>query len=163
MSRIIPIFAASVLSLAAVSTVNAADSIEVGALDCVVEGGASFVFGSSRNLECTFSSADPDAPKETYVGVINKYGIDIGVTGKELIHWVVVAPANSAYATGELAGNYAGASASASFAAGLGANVLVGGSDASFALQPVSIQAQEGVNLAIGIAELQLEAAGPRG
>lgn len=163
MTRIVPIAAAGLLSLVAISAASAADSVEVGALECVVEGGASFVFGSSRNLECTFSSADPDAPKETYVGVINKYGVDIGVTGKELIHWVVVAPANSAYASGELAGSYAGASASASFAAGLGANVLVGGSEASFALQPVSIQAQEGVNLAIGIAELRLQAAGPRG
>lgn len=163
MNRAIPVLAAAVLSLSAVNVSAAADSVEVGALDCVVEGGASFVFGSSRNIECTFSPADPNAPKDVYAGVINKWGVDIGVKGKELIHWVVVAPADSAYAAGALAGDYAGASASAAFAAGLGANVLVGGSERSFALQPVSVQAQEGVNLAVGIAELKLEAVTPRG
>jgi Protein of unknown function (DUF992). len=163
MTRAIPVLAALALSLSAAGAVKAADSVEVGTLDCVVEGGASFVFGSSRNLECTFTSVDPNSPGETYTGVIDKFGIDIGVKGKELIHWVVVAPANSAYAAGELAGEYTGASASASFAAGLGANVLVGGSERSFALQPVSVQAQEGVNLAVGIAQMKLAAAGPRG
>nr|WP_324288655.1 DUF992 domain-containing protein [Hoeflea alexandrii] len=38
----------------------------------------------------------------------------------------------------------------------VGVNLLVGGSDDTFSLQPVSVQAQEGVNVAIGIAELQL-------
>ena len=152
-----------VATLAILSTMTAVpafaqDSIEVGALDCTVEGGMGFIFGSSKDLVCTFTPADPDAAKETYTGEINKFGVDLGITGTTLIHWVVVAPTDAAYGTGELAGTYAGATASASFAAGLGANVLVGGSDSSFALQPVSVQAQEGVNVAVGVAELTLEA-----
>jgi hypothetical protein len=39
---------------------------------------------------------------------------------------------------------------------GLGANVLVGGSNWTIALQPVSVQGQVGLNLAVGFAELQL-------
>ena len=45
---------------------------------------------------------------------------------------------------------------SATFAVGLGANVLVGGSNKSFALQPVSIQTQTGLNVAAGVTELEL-------
>ncbi len=136
--------------------VDDVDTVKVGVLNCIVEGGAGYVFGSSKDLACTFSSADDSMPDETYVGTINKFGIDIGVTGKALMTWAVVAPADAAYAPGQLAGDYTGATASASFAAGLGANVLVGNSNSSIALQPVSVQAQEGVNVAAGIAELSL-------
>jgi SOS-response transcriptional repressor LexA len=38
----------------------------------------------------------------------------------------------------------------------LGANVLVGGSQRSVALQPLSLQGQTGINIAAGIGELQL-------
>ncbi|MBW3095863.1 DUF992 domain-containing protein [Pseudohoeflea coraliihabitans] len=132
------------------------DTVEVGALNCVVEGGGSFIFGSSRDLACTFTSAaDPDM-EEVYVGQIDKFGIDLGVTGTTLMSWAVVAPANSDFVTGALAGQYVGATASASFAAGLGANVLVSSGGGSIALQPVSVQAQEGVNVAAGIAQLTL-------
>jgi hypothetical protein len=58
-----------------------------------------------------------------------------------------------------LAGDYVGASGEASIAAGLGANVLVGGSNRTVALQPLSIQGQVGLNLALGVAELRLRPA----
>jgi hypothetical protein len=57
---------------------------------------------------------------------------------------------------GFLAGDYVGASGDVAIAAGLGANVLVGGSNRTVALQPVSVSAQTGFNLAIGIADLYL-------
>ena len=40
---------------------------------------------------------------------------------------------------------------------GLGANVLVGGSQNTVALQPVSVEAQVGVNIAAGLAKFTLE------
>jgi hypothetical protein len=55
-----------------------------------------------------------------------------------------------------LAGDYAGASGEATIAVGLGANVLVGGSNRTVALQPVSVSGQLGLNLAIGVADLRL-------
>jgi len=57
---------------------------------------------------------------------------------------------------GELAGTYAGATAEATIGVGLGAHILVGGSNQTIALQPVSVQGQVGVNLAVGFAELEL-------
>ena len=43
--------------------------------------------------------------------------------------------------------------------AGLGANVLLGGSERTVALQPVSVQGQTGLNLAVGVAALELRPA----
>ena len=60
---------------------------------------------------------------------------------------------------GALAGNYGGASAEATVGAGIGANVLVGGSDRTVALQPVSVQGQAGLNVAAGVAGLDLQPA----
>jgi len=79
------------------------------------------------------------------------------VTGKGVMAWAVFAPGK--LKAGALAGHYVGASAEASVAVGLGANVLVGGSDKSIALQPLSVQAQTGLNLAAGVASLRLKKA----
>ena len=107
-----------------------------------------------RTLSCTFSPAG--RPPENYFGVVRKFGLDVGVTGASLIRWVVLAPTVDAYAPGALAGNYVGVSAEATAGVGLGANALVGGSGETFVLQPVSVQAQEGLNLAIGFSSFQL-------
>ena len=60
---------------------------------------------------------------------------------------------------GMLTGTYVGASAEASIAAGLGANVLVGGSNRAVALQPLSVQGQTGLNIAAGVSQLDLRLA----
>lgn len=149
--------ACAVALFAASAPAQAQDGgVQLGQLVCEVEGGAGFIFGSSKNLTCTFTPANDSFPQETYTGVINKYGVDIGVTGDAVILWTVVAAEFDVYAPNALAGTYRGATASAAFAAGLGANVLVGGSDETFALQPVSISAAEGVNVAVGLAEVVL-------
>ena len=72
------------------------------------------------------------------------------------MQWLVLAPSSHVYAPGALAGDYIGASAEVSAAVGGGANVLVGGSNRSFTLQPVSVQAQTGLNVAVGVAQFQL-------
>ena len=59
---------------------------------------------------------------------------------------------------GLLAGDYVGASGEATIAAGLGANVLIGGSNRTVALQPLSVTGQVGLNLAVGVADLQTAA-----
>lgn len=141
-------------ALMGASAAKAEGGVQLGQLNCEVAGGAGFIFGSSKELNCTFNSAD--GTEETYTGVINKYGIDIGVTGKAVILWTVVAAEADKYQPGALAGTYSGASAQAAFAAGLGANVLVGGSSDSFALQPVSVNATEGINVAVGFAQVKL-------
>jgi hypothetical protein len=71
--------------------------------------------------------------------------------------WQVLAPSTRKF--GALAGHYAGASGEATVGAGVGANVLVGGSDRTVTLQPLSVQGQVGLNLAVGVAELELQPA----
>nr|WP_306267906.1 DUF992 domain-containing protein [Pararhizobium sp. IMCC3301] len=130
--------------------------VQLGQLTCEVEGGVGFIFGSSKDLICTFNPANDSLPEEIYTGTINKYGIDIGITGESVILWTVVAAEDDVYAPRALAGTYTGATASAAFAVGLGANVLVGGSSESFALQPVSVSGSTGINVAVGLAQIEL-------
>ena len=154
-SKLIKSLAVSAIVLA--STPVFADDVELGLLDCAVEGGMGFVFGSTKDVSCEFVPADDSMPREPYFGAITKYGLDIGVTGATVMKWIVLAPTSGTpYEKGSLAGTYAGASADASVGAGGGAKLLVGGSNETFSLQPLSIQAQEGVNVAVGIAELEL-------
>lgn len=139
------------------SAANAQSSVKLGLLDCEVAGGVGFIIGSTKDLSCVFNPAG-GGRREAYAGVVQKFGLDIGVTGKTLIRWLVLAPTAKAYRPGALAGDYVGASAEATVFVGLGANALVGGSDRTFALQPVSVQAQEGLNIAVGFSSFQLRA-----
>ena len=129
--------------------------VELGVLDCAVSGGAGFIIGSTKDLSCTFNPAGK-RPAEPYFGVVKKFGLDIGVTGKSVITWLVLAPTSASYAPGALAGDYAGASAEATLGVGVGANALIGGSNRSFVLQPLSVGAQRGINLAVGFSSFQL-------
>ena len=133
--------------------------VEVGRLDCVIEGGTGFIVGSSKDLACTFDPVGSEFAPEPYFGVVNKYGLDVGTTGATFMQWIVLAPSADVYAPGSLAGNYVGASAGASVGVGAGANLLVGGSGSSFTLQPLSVETQTGVNIAIGVTDFQLRSA----
>lgn len=145
---------AAVASLFIAGTAQAADMVQVGRLSCDVAGGVGLILGSSKDVTCTFKRKDHDA--ESYTGEINKLGIDIGVTEKSHIEWLVFAAADRNIDTGALAGTYLGASAEATVGVGLGGNVLIGGFEKSFALQPFSVQAQTGLNIAVGVAGLTL-------
>jgi hypothetical protein len=57
---------------------------------------------------------------------------------------------------GALAGSYAGATASATVGVGVGANALIGGSNNTVALQPLSIEGNRGLNVAAGIGAITL-------
>lgn len=129
--------------------------VEVGVLNCSVSGGAGFVIGSSKRLECTFKG--PGGRREAYFGRVNKIGLDVGTTAKGVMSWAVLAPTINDVAPGALAGNYAGVSGEATVGVGLSANALVGGSRRTIALQPLSVGAQEGLNIAVGVTALTLE------
>jgi len=143
--------AAAVLSVAGMSAPALAD-VKIGTLVCDVSGGIGLIIGSSKSVRCTFNRADGGA--EYYSGSINKYGLDIGVTKSATMAWVVLAPGLPG--PGALGGSYGGATAEATVGVGAGANVLVGGLDRSIALQPLSVQAQTGLNVAAGVASLTL-------
>jgi hypothetical protein len=130
-----------------------AQRIRTGVLNCDVSAGIGLIIGSQRSVNCLFTPDQP-GPQEGYFGTISKLGLDIGVTAGGVMVWGVYADTTRGY--GFLAGDYAGASGEVTIAAGLGANVLVGGSSRTVALQPVSIGSQIGLNLAVGVANLSL-------
>jgi len=142
-------------SLAFIGAAQADDSagVKAGVLTCNVASGWGFVFGSSKDLNCTYSET-PDHV-EHYVGKITKIGVDIGYTQGGVIAWGVVAP-SATLAPGALAGSYAGVSAEATAGVGVGANALVGGSDHHVTLQPVSVEGMTGLNAAGGISGITL-------
>lgn len=127
--------------------------VQIGVLSCKVAGGPGFVFGSSKDLECKYEGIN--GAREGYHGSITKFGIDLGFTGSSYMVWTVFAPSHD-LPEGSLAGNYGGVSAEATVGLGVGANALIGGFKHSIALQPLSGQVQEGLNIAVGIAELSL-------
>src|ERR1700687_3644594 len=90
-----------------------------------------------------------------HTGSISKFGADIGYLESAVILWAVAAPTND-LSPGALAGHYGGVQASVALGVGAGANVLLGGFHKSIALQPVSVEDQNGLNVAAGIAELTL-------
>ncbi len=145
---------AAVLALAAVAgTAQAQERVQAGSLTCDVSAGIGLIIGSQRNVSCTFTPASP-GPIEYYTGTISKLGVDVGVTTGGVMVWAVYAPTNRP--RGALGGTYAGAAAEASLIAGLGANALVGGNNRTIALQPFSVQGQVGLNIAAGVAGLDL-------
>ena len=153
----IALAAAAVLAAAALPTPTLAQSnVKIGTLDCDISGGIGLVIGSKKEMSCSFLAA-AGGRRETYLGSISKFGLDIGATTGGRMVWAVYAPSEGF--RGSLAGRYAGATAEATVGAGLGANVLVGGSHRTIALQPLSVQGQTGLNLAVGVAGLNLHRA----
>lgn len=134
--------------------------VEVGMLDCTGKGGLGLILASHKEVACRFTPTGHSGPAQAYVGSISKYGVDIGATGRTVMSWLVVAPTNSPVSAGSLSGYYVGASAEATAVIGAGANILVGGSNQSYMLQPVSVQGQAGINVAVGVSQFILRSAG---
>ena len=152
------LFAAAVIaagSLALTATPSAAQprQVQVGTLTCSLSASIGLIVASQKNVNCVFRGR-PGEPEEAYTGTMTTVGVDIGVTSGGVIIWAVFADTDRYF--GMLTGTYAGATAEVSVAAGLGANVLVGGSHRSVALQPLSVQGQIGLNVAGGIGALEL-------
>jgi Protein of unknown function (DUF992) len=159
MRRSILLFGAATGALVALLAVaNAQQPIQrvrVGVLEC--RGGASigFIVGSVTNLGCVLRV--DGLPDDRYIATIRKVGVDLGITQESALAWGVYAPV-ARLGPGDLSGNYAGAQGSASVGVGVGVggNVLVGGSNNSIALQPLSVQGQVGLNVAAGLESLEL-------
>jgi hypothetical protein len=132
----------------------ATHGVKVGELTCSVASGWGFVFGSSKDLRCVFRQDNKHAVH--YSGSISKFGVDIGYTEGGILVWGVVAP-TSDIRDGALEGDYVGVSAGATAGVGVGANVLVGGFDKAFSLQPLSVSGNKGLNVAAGIGSITLK------
>lgn len=130
-----------------------AAGVKAGSLTCNVDDGWGLVFGSSRNLDCTY--ADTNGSVERYTGHIDKFGVDIGYHAGGILAWAVFAPTANV-AKGAMAGSYGGVTGGAAVGVGANANVLIGGSNKTVSLQPVSIEGMAGLNVAAGIANITL-------
>ncbi len=137
---------------AAIAPASAQSRVQVGTLACSVSAGVGLIIASQRNVNCTFKPEN--APPEAYTGTMTVVGLDVGFTTGSAIVWGVFAGTNRY--TGMLSGTYAGGTAHATVGAGIGANALIGGSNNSVALQPLSVQGQVGLNAAAGIGALTL-------
>ncbi|PTM93478.1 DUF992 domain-containing protein [Mycoplana dimorpha] len=121
------------------------DGVKIGMLSCDVGGGAGYLLGSAKTVDCVFNSTR--GTQERYTGVIRKMGVDLGFTTRGRLAWAVFAP-TAGYHRGALAGVYSGATAEATVGAGVGTNILFGGTANAIQLQTISVTGQLGLNLA---------------
>jgi hypothetical protein len=129
---------------------------QVGILNCRLNPSVGFIIAGHQSMECSFAPAGP-FPAQPYQGAINTVGLDIGVSAGGVLAWTVFAP-STGVAVGALAGEYVGASGDIGLGVGAGANILLGGSGRTFALQPLSVEGSVAVNIALGVSMLKLRA-----
>ena len=99
---------------------------QVGGLSCRVDPSIGFLIFGHQPMDCRFTPNTPAMPPQFYDGAINTVGLDVGVSGD------------------------------IGLGVGAGANVLLGGSARSFALQPLSLQGSIAVNVVLGVSSLKL-------
>jgi hypothetical protein len=138
--------------IAIAPTVAHANRVAVGTLECRSPGAISLIV-AINDYDCHFYSTSGRVYR--YAGRITSLGLQAGITGHEVLIWRVYAP-TSTVESHALRGNYAGAHAAAAFIVGLGANVMVGGSDRTISLQPVSVEAKTGLDFALAGAAMSL-------
>jgi hypothetical protein len=149
-----PLAFAAMLTFVPPAIGETTSNVKAGMLNCKLSPSIGFIIGSQQTMSCRYTPNSPHPP-ETYTGTMGTIGLDIGVTAGGALAWAVLAPTD-APPPGALAGTYVGATGDASFGVGAGANVLVGGSAHTVSLQPLSVEGEAGVNLALGVSGLTL-------
>ena len=128
---------------------------QAGMLRCVVNPSIGFIIAGHQSMECRFTPSAPNLPPQAYAGALNMIGLNIGISAGGVFGWAVLAP-TVGIPLGALAGEYVGASGDIAVGLGVGANVLVGGSGRTIALQPVSLEGSVALDVALGVSSLQL-------
>lgn len=131
---------------------------QVGALTCAVDPSVGFILVGHQPMQCTYTPSLAPAPPQYYDGAINTVGIDIGVSAGSVLAWGVFAP-TTGLPQAALSGEYVGASGDLGIGVGAGANVLLGGSGRTVALQPLSLQGSLAFNVVLGVSSLKLRPA----
>ncbi len=149
------VFASAVFAIACiVQPATAQSNINVGALSCDVSAGIGMILAQKQTMRCTFRP-NKGGPVDLYLGQINEYGVGIGEVAAGHLIWGVVAP-SSGVPAGALAGTYVGVGGEVTVGAGVGGNVLIGGTGRAFSLQPISVEGQTGLNIAGGVTTVTL-------
>ena len=154
----LPIIAAALAAVvASFSPASAQQSVQVGTLECHGGKNIGFVVTSATQLHCVFVGGG--RRPEPYVANVTRFGADLGFTETTKLAWAVFAPTYRV-GRGDLSGSYGGVGSNASVGVGGGGNVLVGGSSNTYALQPLSLQGQIGLNVAGGFVGVELHQEG---
>ena len=153
------IFVAAFFGLALTATTPAHAFVEAGMLSCRSCGTGRLCcrIGTRVRLRvraCLRCFA------QFYHGTVSRFGAQIGFTNDVAMGWIVLA-ATSRVGAGAVAGGYVGVTGGATVGVGVGANGLVGGLNNSFALQPVSVEGQTGLNVIATVTGLDLQPARP--
>ena len=130
---------------------------QVGSLMCKVNPSVGFIIFGHQPMECTYTPTMAPAPPQYYDGAINTVGLDIGINAGSVLGWGVFAPTIGVIRRAcrrICRGHWR-----CRLGIGGGANVLVGGSARTFALQPLSLQGSIAVNAVLGVSSLKLRPA----
>ena len=128
---------------------------QVGGLSCQVDPNVGFIVVGRQSMRCLFTPNASPQPREAYAGALNTVGLSVGISAGGVLGWAVFAP-TAGVPLGALAGEYVGASADVGLGLGAGANVLLGGSNRTIALQPLSLQGSIALNVVAGLSSLTL-------
>ena len=151
----------SVFFIAVTSLYAGTEGVKMGTLTVTALPGTgqNLIFKSSVDVEAIFT--DTAGNKEYYIGEMGyKLGVDLSVKSHDQLAYLVFSP-SSDYTTGSYAleGKYFGQKASASLGVGVGVQVLLGGFDKSFTLQPLALKGTEGYGVSAGLGYLYLQKA----
>jgi hypothetical protein len=140
-------------ALIATGSAAAQPRVQAGILQCRGAPTASFIVGSVHQVGCVFQL--DRGRRHRYYGFVRRVGLDIGFTEQSTLAWAVLAPTDR-IGPGDLSGTYGGLTAAGAIGTGANASALVGGSNNELSLQPLSFDGQTGLNVALGIAGLEL-------
>jgi hypothetical protein len=146
------------LSLGAAFSGPAAAQSWTQTLSCQVDPNIGFIIVGHQPMQCVYTQAPgamPQIPPQSYDGALSTVGLSIGFSAGSVLGWAVFAPTTGVPA-GALAGEYVGVSADVGIGLGAGANVLLGGSNRTIALQPLSLQGSAALNIIAGVSSLKL-------
>ncbi|MDX1512528.1 MAG: DUF992 domain-containing protein [Gammaproteobacteria bacterium] len=137
---------------------NASADVELGILKCrsVPESRINLVIRSTVDIKCVLKYIDGTVERyrgETGIAI----GLDLSFKGDEEFAFSVIAASEIKPGEHPLTGKYVGARLSASAGIGLGAAALIGGSNQSFGLTPLALEANRGAGIAGGVGFLYIE------
>jgi hypothetical protein len=160
--RMVTAIGLSCLMLLGASALHAREEgIKIGSLVIKAVPGTreNLLIRSSVEVQATFT--DEAGKKEHYIGEMGiKMGIDLSFKSDETLGYAVFSVASD-YKTGShaLQGKYFGQKASAAVGAGPSVQLLIGGLEKSFTLQPIAIGTTEGYGASGGLGYLYLQKA----
>ena len=157
-----PIRALSLAALAAVMPCRpggtrqapARRATQIGTLACDVSGGVGMIVTSKKAMVCTFTNVARRVARSMRARSASSASTSARRPAARCV-WTVFAPTVAPCAARSRA-NMPAPRPRRPSSAGSARTCCVGGSNRSIALQPVSVGGQAGLNLAVGVADLQL-------